>query len=409
MIRWWLCGIVILLLAPMLLARQGMVKTKDGQTITGDIDADTSDTQVIITVHNVQTVVDKTNVDSITYSDSADAEYQTRLGKLEPTDIPGRMALAQWAFDLQRYDLAHDACQQALAIDPHNSQAISFEDTIQQQMILEHRQADTSGGAPAGGAANGGATPAGAANQSPATALNLSPKYLTANQINIMRQDELTQGDKQVRISFNDDVRRKFITSTGAEAATFFAQSPVDQALAILAHGTDKMIPDVRVLNDPISLAVYRQKIQPMILSGCAASGCHGGGGGGNLFIYSNNSEAASYTNFYILQNFSKSVTLSGQYAAPAPVMRQMIDRTSPDQSLLVQYSLPASAATIPHPPAGNYHGIFQDINDPRCQAMMMWMTQTLVNPAPNYGFKFELPPHTNAKPTTAPSAPAGQ
>jgi hypothetical protein len=395
-----------------LLARQGTIKTKDGLSYTGDIDESSLEDKVVITAHNVQTVLNRSDIDTITYVDSFDDEYKARIAKLDPKDISGRMDVAQWAFDNGQYLLARDACEQVLAIDPYNKQANDVEDTIRRQVSLERKKqqgaADGSDSGTSGGPAGPGAGGAAAADntQTPAAQQPTPPvlpptRYLSAADINVIRQKELGATDPNVRIRFDNDVRRRFAAATNQDVARFLNTESIDQAQTILNDGDPKFTKDVKILTDPASIFEYKQRIQPQILSGCASSGCHGGGGGGALLLYGNaaGSDPATYTNFYILQSFSKNVRDAGGFGGAGMVKRFLVDRSNPENSLLLQYALPATAAGMPHPATGDYTGIFRSKSDPRYLLVLKWIGQSLVKPTPDYGIHFMAP-----TPATRPS-----
>src|SRR5205807_611704 len=111
----------------------------------------------------------------------------------------------------------------------------------------------------------------------------------------------------------------------------------------ILGHGTSDERKDVRILTEPAPLTEFKRSIQPMILTGCATAACHGGPAGGKFFLYNPPaSEAATYTNFYLLQHVS---------AAAGDAQHLMIDRAYPDNSLLALWGLPAEVSKVSHPP----------------------------------------------------------
>ena len=67
--RWWLGAFVIALLASGLFARQGVLTTKDGQVLSGDIQDGPDGTSVNITLHGATLSVSRDNVAAINYAD----------------------------------------------------------------------------------------------------------------------------------------------------------------------------------------------------------------------------------------------------------------------------------------------------------------------------------------------------
>jgi hypothetical protein len=397
-------GIVLAAAASLLVAKPGVVKTRDGTTFQGDVTSD--DTSVYITSKSgIQTKLDKRNVASIEDADSAAEQFGKQLSQLAPNDVDGRIKLARWAYDNRQYTDARAALDSALKIDPNNRAATELMDTIQRQVRLE-RDAGT-GGAPAGataatrpappatqGAAGapGDAAPGG---EAPAGAPPEGQRFLSPADINTIRQLEWNRSDANVRARLKGDVKRRFIEYSNASVREFNALNVVDQAWEILTKGTPEMRKDVEILTDPASLAEFRRPtVQGRILAGCATAGCHGtaGAGGFQLFTVGDN-EAVAYTNFYILQKYAK--TVDGR-------QQLMIDRAAPDTSLLVQYGLPAEVAEFDHPAVGAYRGIFRGRNDPTYNALVNWMGKTLEIVVPDYGIEYTPP--TTRPATTAPA-----
>jgi hypothetical protein len=234
----------------------------------------------------------------------------------------------------------------------------------------------------------------------------VNPNYLTADEINVIRQDELQSSDTNVRITFLNQVRERYLFGGNKDATAFNAMSDVDKALTILRSGDPQLTKDVKRVTDPVALLDYRTKIQPRLLAGCASSGCHGGPNGGNFYLYPNATQTdVWYTNYYILQTYTKSVSDSGGFGS-GPVQRGMVERTHPETSLMVQFGLPPTVATNPHPKVADWKPMFLTDQDPMYKATITWMGRTLKPFAPDYGIKFTLPtgPSSTQPSTTQPS-----
>jgi hypothetical protein len=107
-----------------------------------------------------------------------------------------------------------------------------------------------------------------------------------------------------------------------------------------------------------------------MFLSGCAVSGCHNtvASAGGFLLFTGDNSPRADYTNFYILQHYERLP------AVRDGIVRLMIDRTHPEDSLLGQYGLAQDMGAPPHPKADNFRPIFMGRSDGRYVSLLRWI-----------------------------------
>src|SRR5438132_1990813 len=126
--RWMLGGALTLLATSILLAKPGVVITRDGQRLEGEITEKTD--SVVISIRGIETAVPRDNIASLTYSEPFEKQFQDRLAKLDPKDVKGRLELARWAFDQKQYSTARDACEAALAIDPNNREAVELESLV---------------------------------------------------------------------------------------------------------------------------------------------------------------------------------------------------------------------------------------------------------------------------------------
>jgi hypothetical protein len=383
-----------------LLAKQGVVKLKDGsRSLVGDVD-ETGDNGVVVSIHGVQTTIPRDNIESIEYPESLDAQYKSRLAKLAPDDAKGRFDLAHWAFDNERYDLARDAAYQARKLDPNNKEYADFTDTVDHQMILEARHAANTGGTSVT------TTPPAAGDSSPKlTTRGVSElperRYLSPADINVIKQVELRSDEANINVRFDNNVKQRYLSSSGADPRQFNSLRPIEQAQQIL-HDSPSMSDDVKITTDPAVIMEYRTKVQPIVQAGCATAACHGGLASGNLVLFTPADNASVwYTNYYILHEYSKSGHLEG---GSTSVKRLMVDITRPTESLLLQYGLPPSVASIPHPDVQGFTPVYHGADDPRYKVVETWIGE--LNPIANYRISY-TPPGKVAAVTTAPPTPA--
>ncbi len=386
----WIAAIIFMLTGD-LLADRGVVVTKSGETYDGDVHED--DQNVTIRIRGIDTVVPRSNVSSIKYHADYDVEFAERLGKLDATDIKGRIALAREAFDQRRYDLAREATHDALRIEPNNREATDFLDLVERQIRLER-----SGAAPP----DRGAPPA----RAPAPRGAAPPRnLLSADDINTIRQRELTPSDTHVRITLQGDVKKRFADQQNIPFAEFNRLPAVEQAIRIIDQGDADMRRQGKVTSDPASLAEFKRFVQPIVLSQCAGSGCHGGPGAGRLVLYAPaDSDPVTYTNFYILTQFqgpAQGPSAAGVFGSSA---RKMIERGHGDRSLLANFGLPVNIAEYDHPDVGGkpIPPVFRNKQDSRYEQILRWMDKTLSPIAPNYGVDFR-PPTAATQPATRP------
>jgi hypothetical protein len=379
--RAWLATVVILALGALVLAEPGVVITKDGTTFEGDVIED--DQRVTVTIRGIETVIPRSEVLSLKYRAAYEEEFRLRLAGLQPTDLAGRVALSRDAFDQRRYDLAREALLSALAIDPNNREATDFLELVERQIRLERT-------APA---APGPARVASRPPQRPPS--GGERRVLSPEDINLIRQQELREDDTGVRITIPTEVKKQFAEQHNTPFSEFNRLSSVHQALQIINEGDPDMKRQIRIASDPASLAEFKRLVQPAVLSHCATSGCHGSAAGGALVLYNPaDSDALTYTNFYILSQYQHRTQGSEPGGVFSGSSRKMIERGSADRSLLLNYGLPIAMAEYDHPEVGGkpIQPALRNRQDPRYEQIRRWMDQTLSPIAPNYGINFTLP-----------------
>jgi hypothetical protein len=391
--------ILCLLLVSTSFARQGVVTLVSDQRYIGDIDASDPE-HVVVNSHGVQITIDRVDIRAVEYLDQMDQDFKDKMARLSAVDVPGRLDIAKWAMDLNRLDLALAAADQAANIAPDNKDALALRLSIIQQISGEHPT--TLPDAPPPPESLPSMALVGNATTLPAPVINpVVHPVLSADDIQEVRRNELKITDVNVRFRFDNDVRKRFALAQGIDATLFSMRAPIEQAVAIIITGDKSMATDVKVLTDPSAILVYKQRVQPLVALGCATSGCHGGPSGGALYMYSApDNESQLYTNFYALESYAREVQTSGPFGS-GPARRQMIDRTSASDSLLLQFCLPPALAQNPHPPAALYNGYVRSTEDPRYLAIQSWISDALNPLDPTYDIPRPILHRANAASTT--------
>jgi hypothetical protein len=138
---------------------------------------------------------------------------------------------------------------------------------------------------------------------------------------------------------------------------------------------------DVLVKSDPAAVREFKTKIWPVLAGSCASSACHGGAkgqGSFKLFNVALNDDKVMYTNFYILSAWSKGGL-------------KMVDREYPENSLLLQYGLPANLARFVHP--GKNEAVFRRKDEANYRIIENWITKSLAHPLlDGYRIDYKLP-----------------
>jgi hypothetical protein len=229
-------------------------------------------------------------------------------------------------------------------------------------------------------------------------------RLLKPTDINLIRVTEWSTDDKVTgRIDrkvledfWNEVVRKKDDPGATSKAAhdAFLINFPA-QVKRIKDSGETKYMEKVQFNGDPAPLATFRTKIHSYVMQNCATAACHGGEKAGNFrLIHAANAanDQVLYTNFYILSKYRNG---DGK----------MIDRDTPENSLLFQYAIIKTASKKPHPGKTELR-YFVDQTDPRLQPMFDWV-KSLAFPPPDYGITYELPGTAHA-PASAPTPAPG-
>ena len=384
-------GLLLCICASLSFGRQGMVKTKDGRTLEGDI-TDLGADGVTIKTKVGTITLNQADVAGIQYAGSVKELYEQRVAALpKEASAKAHVDLARWLYESKEYQLAQNELDKALAIEPTNTDALLLKQTVDRSMLWEMTRVQrTPGQPPAAGA------PAAGAN-------SRDRNLLTADQINIIRQQELRDTDR-LRVRLDRNVSRQFAETQANVGVAEFARLPdQEKAMMILSRGTPEMRADVKILSDPQALAEFKARVQPVILQSCATANCHGGANSGSFRLYAPaDNDAVTYTNFYILT----------QYAMKADG-RKVINRTMPKDSLILEYGLPREAADTDHPETAGWNPAFRGMSDPKYLAIGNWLRNSLTPLEPQYGdlIKYTLPgrspaPQPQAAPEAQPAAP---
>jgi hypothetical protein len=393
---WWVGGLLGIALASVAWATRGTVRTAQGESFTGNVDRNDDGSVTVTSDQGIQTRIEAADVAVVLPATSADQEFYLRLSRLNPGDVTHRMDLANWASQNNRPDLAEIALAEVLKIQPANRAARLALDGADRQMELDRTAPQRPSAVPA-------TMPA---TQHPATQTSAGPpttlpgEMLSDEQVNTLRQKELPAEDVPLRILLRNDVIGRYLAGGGRDARAFRALSLGQQARQILATGDPALLADVRIVNDPPSLRIYRQRINPIVTTACGSIGCHGGNGAGDFHLYGNDFPNAAYTNFYNLQTYRCSV---------GGVPYLAVDRTLPERSLILQFGLASDQATAPHPHVAGYRPRYRVRSDGGYQQVLSWISDELNPVLPEYGItlgpRAAAVPRPSTRAATAPTS----
>ncbi|MDB5173531.1 MAG: hypothetical protein JWN51_2304 [Phycisphaerales bacterium] len=378
MLRWLVGSLAVLTLTSLVTARDGTVVTKDGQTYQGEVTEKGDSIEIVSPGVTGPIGIKKANVQSVQYVDETSAAVKAALGKLEKRDVKSRIALAHQAIDGRAYEVARAALDEAQAIEPNNREVADL--LVQVSRHLAPASQPSTPAPPAGDPAAPGPATKPAAGE-----VFVAKREVTPEEINRIRQIEWRKDEPlPMKVRVDRDVVKTFFTTYTEMTRAEFAKLPPDQqGLLILSKGKADLRAGVHVENDPVSIFEYRKNVHHVIVQGCAAAGCHSAGKAGTFNLFAANNDAAIYTNYLILQKYSKTIAPKAGDRGK-PTQRMVVDREYPDQSLLLQYMLPPSAADTPHPAVPGYKGVVKLASAAAYAQTAHWIKQ--LNPiAPDY------------------------
>jgi hypothetical protein len=414
--------LLIVTLASPLPARPGRVVAPDGKTLEGDVTENPKDNSVEIVSGGRTYKFNKAALKGeVEYDDSipvepktkpqprqpqppagqqprgqmsAEEEFEKRRAALAPTDVRGHVGLARTAFDRGEYEIARDLAQEALKIDPRNQEAQDLLRTIDAQRKLNRRpppgRQPPQGGqntlppnqAPNARAEDMQNPPARRPQQGGGGNTNSLVPPLSPDEVNRVRVLEW-RGDRGVRIRLMNDVKRRYLARADMQPAEFNKLDAVDQAWEIRQKGSDELLNDVRITNDPPAMHEYRTLVQRQVLATCATAACHGGGAGSERFSLhpKADKEAEAYANFLTLDKYV--------YKPEKGREASMIDRNRPEDSLLIQFGLPPDVSNMPHPQVEGFRPLFRTVQEPRYRQFVRWIADSLSPLREDYGVPF--------------------
>ena len=377
----------------MAFGRPGTVVTKDGRDFTGDI-KEQADSVDISGIPGTAGPMNVKLANVVTISYKVDDEVRAALKKLGPRDVATRINLAKAAIQAHAYLAARDALREAASIDPNNTEVPGLMSTV---LPLLPPPATEPTAVPATKPSTPDATSA-PATPKPVDAGLLVKRPITPAEINKIRQVETSfDSGGAVRVRIEADAKRRFLASyPDITPAEFNHLSADKQAELILDKGKDEQKAGVQILNDPPSVLEFQKTANRVLTQSCGlTTGCHSGTKAGPFTLATGNSSGSTYTNFWVLQ----------RYAYPdKDGLHPLIDRGSPEDSLLLQYMLPKEAAAHKHPDATGFRSAVKTKSDPRYVQILNWI-QNLKPITPDYGIDLSKEPPKAEKPDKAAAA----
>lgn len=357
--------------ATLIAAQVQTVKLKSGREITGEVTR--ADGAVKIKTLSGQTViVTPAQIDSMSAPIDPDKEYKDRLSKIDPKSADDHVAIAEWAASLNLFEIAQKELKAALDVNP---------DHVKARLMLRKVEA-----AIADAAQYVETKPAATGTTSqPVITESLDKLLIPMEDIYHIRLQELRKDDSVV-VEFKNDVLDRYIATleNPDEVSRFRNMPPAAKALAIRkkfqrSDDAAKWFDDIVIKTDPKFMTEFRTKVWPLVRQQCATVECHGGDNArGKLRLVTGlSNERTDYTNFVILDGYKNA---DGA----------MIDRDTPEDSLLLQYGLPKDTASQHHPKA--IKTVFTSTRATQYKDIKDWISKLVPTPHPDYRLKWAPP-----------------
>ncbi len=201
---------------------------------------------------------------------------------------------------------------------------------------------------------------------------------------------------EQVRVQFLKRPRQKDLPAEvleelkkhGAVAAqleeTLTRGQPHEKLRAIVRETGFKHLDRIEIQTDTEVFTNFRRRVLPLVTQSCARGGCHSGNASHafRLPAGAKTSDTYAYTVFALFDTMQS-------HAGP------LIDRESPEKSVLLKYMLPQERNEHPHPNrAGRgpaFKSVLRDASDPLYGPIVDWIA-SLRRPRPEYRLEWENP-----------------
>lgn len=371
------CALAVCVLSGQVWAREAVVTTVEGRTLTGEL-VSQDEATVTLMISGIKTPIPRRSIQSVELKPEPREQYRQMRSELEDDDLDGRYRLAYSMYEKKWFGLALTELKSLEQAFPGSGKIGALTTVVQSRLDKERA------GSPRAGQTQQKKTRPGSVNV--VTEVPGPDQRLTEEQINLIRVYEADL-DAQPRVTLPPETIEKLFETYASDDRLnkdrrAFRRLPGYEQLGVLFDlQARELYSEVVVRQDSPAVKAFRSQLhQRYVLNYCATTGCHGDNSPGGLFLFrvQPNSDATVYTNFYILNR------LEGPRG-------RMIDRDEPRRSLLLQYGLKRDAAATPHPDVPGWRLKFVDEQDTRF-IQNVDVIDRLWKPAPNYGISYSPP-----------------
>ncbi len=378
MSRYTLCRFVCcVVLAVLAFGQTQVITLKSGARVQGEVTR-INDRYEVRLPSGITVVFPVDDVESIEVPVTPQDEFAERKAEIDPDDPDQRYRLADWAFEQNLLEHAREELLAALELDPeHERSALLMRQVARRLEEREPPEEDEDEPTTRPG---------------PTGLRGLEDEWLVDSEdIYRIRRAEL-RSDDSVVVRYRDNALRRFIERMEGRrefreerfADTFRGWERMRQVEYMLDELEDPQGPlasDILIESDPQFMVDFRSRVWPVVARHCASTQCHGGDraeGDLRLFNIRGRRSRIDYTNFVLLTGYV------GEDGG------RMIDRDTPEMSMLIQYMLPRDQAEYKHPT--RISPVFRSREAAEYQRLYQWIDALRGPPHPRYDLEYEAP-----------------
>jgi hypothetical protein len=370
---------------------EAVIWLKDGQRVTGHLVRKT-DQGVTLRLGTVEVEYPSARIAQFEVLPSVEERFRAQRMLVPDEDVDQRIALARWAYQRQRLDLAITELESILKADAGQPQAKELLSLARLQQRIDAKAKQRS-------------KPAPTIPQAPALEKSVPEPValLSPEQINLMKVYEVDlRNPPRMNVSRATvtKILRSYgdsplipLTQEGREA--LYRLSPAEILDLLFQLRARELYGEVQVLDQPASLKQFREQVHgSWLMNRCATPMCHGGSEAGRfrLAMRRPNAEETFFTNFLILERYRLE---DG---------RVLIDYDDPDRSPLMHLGLQRDLSLAPHPAVPIRDGkgdrwkpVFDDVDDDSFVRASKWI-RAMYRPRPEYPFDVPTVPKESAE-----------
>ena len=348
---------------------RGVVITRTNQRHRGTIVRDGFDA-VDMRILDVPLTLKRADISHVLLEPSLDEQYLQRRLAIDPEDVASHLALCNWLIQERQYEYARAELEQIRDrhADPESIKAMRF---VEAQLQLHRNSQEQTTDDPSD-------------VETVARSAAPVPRTITDDEVNLIRVYEIDLQDpphlRVPRTAVQELIESygssSLVPDTEAEQASLYQADSIDIVRLLFRLRARELYPMVEVIGEPTALRLFRERVHDTwLMNNCSTSRCHGGSNSGRLRLLQSgaSTDRVRYTNLLILDRFR---TDDG-----AP----LLDWEKPDQSLLVQYGLPRSETTTPHPAVKGWRPLFTGRQRAMKDSVALWMNSMMQSPRPQY------------------------